>query len=111
LVLALSSEKLNLERYQEAGTVHTILGAGGAIANELVKELARRGERIRLVSRNPMLVGSLAEMVTADLSDLTQTIHAVSASAVGVLACGPEVRPSGMAGVMASNYGQRYRGM
>ncbi len=31
----------------------TILGAGGAIGNELTKELIARNERIRLVSRNP----------------------------------------------------------
>ena len=34
----------------------TILGAGGAIGNELVKELAPRNEAIRLVSRNPTLI-------------------------------------------------------
>jgi putative NADH-flavin reductase len=33
----------------------TILGAGGAIGNELVKELTPRNEAIRLVSRNPTM--------------------------------------------------------
>jgi uncharacterized protein YbjT (DUF2867 family) len=34
----------------------TILGAGGAISGELVKELTVRNEPVRLVSRNPHLV-------------------------------------------------------
>jgi uncharacterized protein YbjT (DUF2867 family) len=34
----------------------TILGAGGAISSELVKELTVRNEPVRLVSRNPQLV-------------------------------------------------------
>src|SRR6267142_621109 len=35
----------------------TILGAGGAIGSELVKELTARNESIRLVSRNPECSG------------------------------------------------------
>ena len=33
--------------------MQTILGAGGAIGTELVKEFARTGQSVRLVSRNP----------------------------------------------------------
>ena len=34
----------------------TILGAGGAIGNELVKLLTARSERFRLVGRNPKAI-------------------------------------------------------
>jgi len=43
----------------------TILGAGGAVGDELVKELIARGEPIRLVSRNPKPVAGVAETVAA----------------------------------------------
>jgi len=62
--------------------MQTILGAGGAIGVELVKELAHAGQPVRLVSRNPKLVEGATEAVSADLSDLDQTIRAVSGSAV-----------------------------
>jgi uncharacterized protein YbjT (DUF2867 family) len=39
----------------------TILGAGGAIGIELVKELTRSKERVRLVGRNPRAVAGAAE--------------------------------------------------
>jgi uncharacterized protein YbjT (DUF2867 family) len=52
----------------------TILGAGGAIGSELVKELTARNESIRLVSRNPKLVPGAAEAVAADLSNLDDTV-------------------------------------
>jgi len=66
----------------------TILGAGGAIGNELVKELAARNEPIRLVSRNPKLVPGAAEAVAADLSNLDDTIRAVSGSRTAFLLVG-----------------------
>ena len=59
----------------------TILGASGAIGNEVVKELTRRKERVRLVGRNPRPVAG-AETVAADISDLNQTVAAVSGSTV-----------------------------
>lgn len=68
--------------------MHTILGAGGAIGNELGKELSRRGERIRLVGRNPQMAKGAVEVVAADLSDLQQTIDAVNGSAVAYLMVG-----------------------
>lgn len=64
----------------------TILGAGGVIADELIKEI-RGKDRIRVVSRSPKPV-PVAETVTADLSDLRQTIDAVSDSAVVYLLVG-----------------------
>jgi len=65
----------------------TILGAGGAIGNEVVKELTRRKERVRLVGRNPRPVAG-AETVAADISDLNQTVAAVSGSTVVHLLAG-----------------------
>ena len=68
--------------------MHTILGAGGAIGKELVKELGRRGEQVRLVSRNPRPVNGATQVVSADISNLDQTIDAVSDSAVVYLLVG-----------------------
>ena len=58
----------------------TILGAGGAIGNELVRELARTKVRLRLVGRNPKPASGDIETVAADISDLNQTIQAVAGS-------------------------------
>jgi nucleoside-diphosphate-sugar epimerase len=66
----------------------TILGAGGAIGTELVKELSARTEPIRLVSRNPKLVPGAAEAVAADLSNLDDTVKAVSGSRIAFLLVG-----------------------
>src|SRR3979409_2246385 len=66
----------------------TILGAGGAIGNELVKELAARNERIRLVSRNPKASTGSVETLAADLSQLDDTVKAVSGSDVAFLLVG-----------------------
>ena len=66
----------------------TILGAGGAIGGELVKDLSPRSEPIRLVSRNPKLVPGAAEAVAADLSNLDDTLKAVSGSRVAFLLVG-----------------------
>src|SRR5882762_8466912 len=66
----------------------TILGANGAIGSELVKELTTRNESIRLVSRDPKLVPGVAEAVAADLSNLDDTVKAVSGSRVAFLLAG-----------------------
>jgi nucleoside-diphosphate-sugar epimerase len=66
----------------------TILGAGGAIGSELVKELTARNEPIRLVGRNPKLVPGAAEAVAGDLSNLDDTVKAVSGSRVAYLLVG-----------------------
>src|SRR5216684_1550851 len=65
----------------------SILGAGGAIGSELVKELTARNEPIRLVSRSPKLVPG-AEALAADLSNLDDTVAAVSGSRVAFLLVG-----------------------
>src|ERR1700730_2589889 len=66
----------------------TILGAGGAIGNELVKELTPRNEAIRLVSRNPTLVPGAAEAIAADLSNRDDTLKVVSGSRIVFLVIG-----------------------
>jgi len=62
--------------------MQTILGAGGAIGTEVVKELAHTRQPVRLVGRNPKLVQGATETVSADISNLAQTISAVAGSTV-----------------------------
>ena len=62
--------------------MHTMLGAGGAIGIELVSQLAKKGRRIRLVSRNPKPAAGTNQVVSADLANLDQTIKAVAGSQV-----------------------------
>jgi nucleoside-diphosphate-sugar epimerase len=66
----------------------TILGAGGAISDGLLKELSARNEPIRLVGRNPKLVPGAAEAVAADLSNFDSTLKAVSGSRIAFLLAG-----------------------
>lgn len=65
----------------------TILGAGGAIGNELVKLLSAGSEPVRLVARNPKSVTGMTT-VSADLSDLDSTLNAVTGSRVVHLLAG-----------------------
>ncbi len=60
----------------------TILGAGGAIGNELVKLLTARKHPIRLVSRKPQSMPGTTETLGADLTDREQAIRAVAGSRV-----------------------------
>jgi nucleoside-diphosphate-sugar epimerase len=60
----------------------TILGAGGAIGNELVKLLAARNQPFRLVGRNPTATPGAIETLSADLTDKDQAIRAVAGSSV-----------------------------
>jgi nucleoside-diphosphate-sugar epimerase len=66
----------------------TILGAGGAIGNELAKLLAARNQPFRMVGRSPRTVAGAAETVAADLTDREQTIWAVAGSSVVYLLAG-----------------------
>ena len=66
----------------------TILGAGGAISNELVKVLAARGRPFRLASRKPIAGSGAAEVLSADLADKAQCARAVAGSTVAVLVAG-----------------------
>jgi nucleoside-diphosphate-sugar epimerase len=60
----------------------TILGAGGAIGNELVTLLAARNQPVRVVGRNPRATPGATEALAADVSDKDQTIRAVAGSTV-----------------------------
>jgi nucleoside-diphosphate-sugar epimerase len=66
----------------------TILGAGGAIGVELAKDLTARNERIRLASRQPKASVGAVETLAADLSQLDDTVKAVSGSSVAFLLVG-----------------------
>jgi nucleoside-diphosphate-sugar epimerase len=68
--------------------VITILGAGGAIGNELVKLLSARNHPFRLVSRSPRPTPEATETVAADLTDKDQTMRAVAGSSVVYLLVG-----------------------
>jgi nucleoside-diphosphate-sugar epimerase len=68
----------------------TILGAGGVIAKGLTAELAKETESVRPVSRSHTTgAGAHGEaMVSADVSDLAQTVAAVSGSRLVFLVAG-----------------------
>jgi len=66
----------------------TILGAGGAIGNELARLLASRNLPFRLVGRNPQTLPGATETVAADLTDREQTIRAVAGSSIAHLLAG-----------------------
>jgi len=66
----------------------TILGAGGAIGNELAKLLVAKSQPLRLVGRNPKATPGATETVAADLTDKDQTIRAVAGSSVVYLLVG-----------------------
>ena len=60
--------------------MQTILGAGGAIGNELAKALTEYTSKIRLVSRNPEKVNDTDQLISADLLDRTKVFEAVQGS-------------------------------
>jgi nucleoside-diphosphate-sugar epimerase len=69
--------------------MHTILGAGGAVANALSRELINNNETIRLVSRRP--VTTTADNVTwkkADLLNYNEVLEASRGSKVIYLCAG-----------------------
>jgi nucleoside-diphosphate-sugar epimerase len=73
--------------------MHTILGAGGIIGNELARELLARGEKVRLVSRRARpLLG--AETFAADLTQAGGALAAVQGSRVVYLVAGLPYRTS-----------------
>src|SRR5215467_13051798 len=68
-------------------SLHTILGAGGAVGDQLFPVLTAKNEKVRLVSRKPKNVQG-AESVSADLGDYAQTLQAVKGSSVVYLLAG-----------------------
>ncbi|SRR6266540_221187 len=67
--------------------LHTILGAGGSVANELVPVLLKKNERVRLVSRKGKSQANI-EAVAADVTNYEQTLNAVKGSDVVYLLIG-----------------------
>jgi nucleoside-diphosphate-sugar epimerase len=67
--------------------MHTILGAGGSVSNELVKELQANHEPFRLVSRNAKTIAG-GEWISADVQNKQSVIDAVSGSSVVYLLIG-----------------------
>jgi nucleoside-diphosphate-sugar epimerase len=66
----------------------TILGSGGAIANELTTLLAARGTPFRQVSRKGAGAKSAKETLAADISNKEQAIGAVAGSSIVFLLVG-----------------------
>jgi nucleoside-diphosphate-sugar epimerase len=67
--------------------MHTILGAGGAISNELAKVLIANNQPVKLVSRNPKSMEG-ATTFSADLTNSSQTSEAIKGSSVVYLCPG-----------------------
>lgn len=66
----------------------TILGAGGAISNELAELLTARRQPFRLVSRRASGTAGATEIMAADLGHKDQTIRAVAGSSLVYLLAG-----------------------
>jgi nucleoside-diphosphate-sugar epimerase len=68
--------------------MNTILGAGGAIGDELAAALIARQEAVRLVSRHPKPMPGAAEVIAADLATPEGALKAVSGCRVAYLLAG-----------------------
>lgn len=68
--------------------MHTILGAGGSIANELAKALKLRDIPIRLVSRNPKKIHATDTILAADVLKYEEVDSAIKGSEVVYLTVG-----------------------
>lgn len=67
--------------------LHTILGAGGAVGNQLFPLLQENNERVRLVSRNAQPIANV-EAIATDITNYEQTIEAVKGSDIVYLLAG-----------------------
>ena len=67
-------------------TLHTILGAGGTVSNQLLAILQQNNQRVRLVSRKSQ--PSSVESIPADLTNSDQTLIAVKGSDIAYLVVG-----------------------
>ena len=69
--------------------MYTILGAGGAVANALTRELANKNETVRLVSRKPIQPsGKNITWKKADLLNYAELLEAAKGSTVIYLCAG-----------------------
>ena len=71
--------------------LHTILGANGSIANELLPILLQHNEQVRLVSRNPKPFAGV-ETMAADATNYEQVLKAVEGSGIVYLLIGIEYK-------------------
>ena len=67
--------------------LHTILGAGGTVGNQLFPLLQKNNQRVRLVSRNAQPIANV-EAVATDITNYEQTINAVKGSDIVYLLAG-----------------------
>jgi len=67
--------------------LHTVLGAGGAVGNQLVAVLQQNNQRVRLISRKAR-PSINAEIIAADVTNYEQTMNAVKGSDVVYLVVG-----------------------
>jgi nucleoside-diphosphate-sugar epimerase len=68
--------------------MHTILGAGGPIANELTPILLRHNEPVRLASRRPVTTFSSVPWVRTDLKKRSEVMEAVKGATVIYMTAG-----------------------
>lgn len=68
--------------------MHTILGAGGPVANSLTRTLSAAGEPVRLVSRKKIQTSSTITWIGADLKNYEQVKKAVEGSGVIYMCAG-----------------------
>jgi nucleoside-diphosphate-sugar epimerase len=68
--------------------MHTILGAGGPVANSLTKVLLAAGETVRLVSRKQIQTSGSVTWMKADLKDIGQLKEAVRGSKIIYMCAG-----------------------
>ena len=68
--------------------MQVILGAGGAIGNDLAKELLKYSKEIRLASRNPKKINDIDELVKCDLTNPKEVDAAVKGCKVAYLTVG-----------------------
>lgn len=68
--------------------MQVILGSGGAIGNDLARELKKFDDKIRLVSRNPKKVNDDNELFPCDLTNEEQVEKAVQGASVAYLTVG-----------------------
>ncbi|MFI5135536.1 MAG: NAD(P)H-binding protein, partial [Chitinophagales bacterium] len=67
--------------------MHTILGAGGAVANELVKELRKNNVSYQLVSRNAKAIAG-ERWISADITNANSVKEAIKGSTIVYLTAG-----------------------
>jgi len=68
--------------------MQVILGAGGAIGNDLAKELKNYTKKVRLFSRNPQKVNDDDELFKGDLTNKQNVEDAVKGAAIAYLTAG-----------------------